>query len=96
MLRSNHPFVVAAFLGGIVGATVAMMGGVRFHLDSGSPGDPEVQKLWTLDLFGLPTLTGIHSHGGAFACALLVFTVVGVIASVLLTVLVRRRLYGTG
>jgi hypothetical protein len=97
MLRSAyHPFVVAAILGGIVGAIAAMMGGVRFHLDPDSPGDPAAQKLWTLDLFGLPTITGIHSHAGGFACALLAFTVVGVMVAVVLTVLVRRRLYGPG
>jgi uncharacterized membrane protein YeaQ/YmgE (transglycosylase-associated protein family) len=98
MLRSNHPFVVAALLGGIVGATVAMMGGVRFREDLGlaSSGDPAAQKLWTLDLFGLPTITGIHSQAGGFAYALLAFTVVGVIVAVVLTVLVRRRLYGAG
>lgn len=59
MLRSaTHPFVVATLLGGIVGATVAMIGGVRLrseHLDPS--GDPVAQKVWALDLFGLPTLT---------------------------------------
>jgi len=91
---STHPFFVAALLGGIAGATVAMMGGVRFQLDPASPGDPAAEKIWTLDLFGLPTITGIHSHGGAFAGALLAFTVVGVIVAVMLTVFVRRRIYG--
>jgi len=99
MLRSAyHPFVVAAILGGIVGVTVAMMGGVRFREDlaPASSSDSAVQKLWTLDLFGLPTITGIHSQAGGFACALLAFTVVGLIVAVVLTVLVRRRLYGAG
>jgi len=65
MLRSaTHPFFVATLLGGIVGATVAMIGGVRLrseHLDPS--GDLASQKVWTLDLFGLPTLTGLHGQG---------------------------------
>jgi len=99
MLRSAyHPFVVAAILGGLVGVTVAMMGGVRFREDLGpdSSGDPAAQKLWMLDLFGVLTITGIQSQAGGFACALLAFTVVGLIVAVVLTVLVRRRLYGAG
>jgi len=96
MLRSaTHPFVVATLLGGIVGATVAMIGGVRLRSEHlGPSGDPAAQKVWALDLFGLPTLTGLHSQAGAFAWALLAFTVVGIIVAVLLTMLVRRRLYG--
>jgi len=79
-------------------ATVAMMGGVRFREDLGpdSSGDPAAQKLWMLDLFGVLTITGIQSQAGGFACALLAFTVVGLIVAVVLTVLVRRRLYGAG
>jgi len=96
MLRSaTHPFFVATLLGGIVGATVAMIGGVRLrseHLDPS--GDLASQKVWTLDLFGLPTLTGLNSQAGALAWALAAFTVVGIIVAVLLTMFVRQRLYG--
>jgi len=52
------------------------------------------QRVWTLDLFGLPTLTGLNSQAGALAWALAAFTVVGIIVAVLLTMFVRQRLYG--
>ena len=71
-----------------------MIWGVRLRSEHLPSGDPAAQKLWTLDLFGLPTLTGLHSQAGAFAWALLAFTVVGIIVAVLLTMFVRRRLYG--
>jgi hypothetical protein len=94
MLRStDHPLVVAGILGGIAGATAAMMGGVRFRSEHLGPAP---QEPWTLDLFGLPTLSGIHSHAGGFACALLAFTVVGIVLAVMVTASVRRRLYGPG
>jgi hypothetical protein len=87
---ADHPLVVAGILGGIAGAIAAMMGGVRFRLESAP------QELWTLDLFGLPAIKGIHSHAGGFGCALLAFTVAGIALAVMGTVFVRRRMYGPG
>lgn len=88
---TDHPLVVAGILGGIVGATAAMMGGVRFRPEHLGPAPHE---LWTLDLFGLPAISGIHSHAGGFAYALLAFTMVGIVLAVLATAFARRRMYG--